>query len=185
MMHMESYRIGGHNATRSMADRKLTTASYLVLGMVEMIEPVTPYELKAFAAQSVTNFWSLPHTQIYTQCDRLLDDGYLSEKREKTGRRRRSFSITREGRKALKVWREEPADAPIELRDLSLLKLFFGADPAALAAEQLASHEAKLEEYLAIRKAGVANGGVGRALDAGIAHEREFVKFWRKQSRTT
>lgn len=164
-----------------MADRKLTTASYLVLGMVEMIEPVTPYELKAFAAQSVTNFWSLPHTQIYTQCDRLLEDGYLSEKREKSGRRRRSFSITRDGKKALKAWRDEPADAPIELRDLSLLKLFFGADPKALAAEQLASHESKLEEYLAIRKVGVPFEGIERSLEAGIAHEREFVRFWKSQ----
>jgi DNA-binding PadR family transcriptional regulator len=165
-----------------MAERKLTTASYLVLGLVELAEPVTPYELKALAAQSVTNFWSLPHTQIYTQCDRLLEDGYLSEKREKTGRRRRSFSVTREGSKALDSWRAEPARAPIELRDLSLLKLFFGADPEALAGEQLASHEAKLEDYLMIKKVGVPNEGVGRALEAGIAHEREFVKFWRKMS---
>ena len=164
-----------------MAERKLTTASYLVLGMVEMIEPVTPYELKAFAAQSVINFWSMPHTQIYTQCDRLLEDGYLSEKREKHGRRRRSFSITRDGRKALKTWRDEPADAPIELRDLSLLKLFFGADPKALAEEQLATHEAKLAEYLAIRKAGVPFEGIERSLDAGISHEREFVRFWKTQ----
>ncbi|MGK2878590.1 MAG: helix-turn-helix transcriptional regulator [Solirubrobacterales bacterium] len=164
-----------------MAPRKLTTASYLVLGMVEMIQPVTPYELKAFAAQSVVNFWSLPHTQIYTQCDRLLEDGYLSEKRETSGRRRRSFSITREGAKALEAWREEPADAPIELRDLSLLKLFFGADPKVLAEAQLASHEAKLEEYLAVRRSGVPSEGVGRSLEAGISHEREFVRFWKSQ----
>lgn len=164
-----------------MAPRKLTTASYLVLGMVEMIEPVTPYELKAFASQSVTNFWSMPHTQIYTQCDRLLEDGFLSEKREKAGRRRRSFSITRKGKKALEAWRNEPADAPIELRDLSLLKLFFGADPKPLAAAQLASHEAKLADYLAVRKAGVPFEGVERSLEAGIAHEREFVRFWKSQ----
>jgi DNA-binding PadR family transcriptional regulator len=163
-----------------MAPRKLTTASYLVLGMVEMIQPVTPYELKAFAAQSVTNFWSLPHTQIYTQCDRLLEDGYLSEKREKSGRRRRSFSITRAGTKALAAWRSAPAEADIELRDQSLLKLFFGADPKALARDQLIHHEAKLEEYLAIRKGGVPSEGVSHALDAGISHEREFAKFWRK-----
>lgn len=180
-MQAESYRIHRHNATTQMAERKLTTASFLVLGMVELIGPVTPYQLKAFAAQSVVNFWSLPHTQIYTQCDRLLEDGYLSEKRERTGRRRRSFSITREGTKALKVWRKEPAAAPIELRDLSLLKLFFGADPKSLAAEQLASHETKLEEYLAIRKAGVPFEGVARSLEAGIAHEREFVRFWKTQ----
>ncbi|MGH2959096.1 MAG: PadR family transcriptional regulator, partial [Solirubrobacterales bacterium] len=117
--------------------------------------------------------------------DRLLEDGYLSEKREKAGRRRRSFSITREGRKALDAWRAEPADAPIELRDLSLLKLFFGAEPETLAATELASHEAKLADYLLVRKVGVPNEGVGRALEAGIAHEREFVKFWRKMSKGT
>jgi DNA-binding PadR family transcriptional regulator len=164
-----------------MAPRKLTTASYIVLGMVEMTQPVTPYELKAFSSQSVTNFWSLPHTQIYTQCDRLLEDGYLSEKREKSGRRRRSFSITREGAKALKAWRTDQADAPIELRDLSLLKLFFGADPKSLAAAQLEAHETKLDQYLTIRKLGVPTEGVGRALEAGIHHEREFVRFWKSQ----
>src|SRR6476619_333957 len=177
-MHMEWYRNCRHNANTFMAARRLTTASYIVLGMVEMTQPVTPDELKAFSSQSVTNFWSLPHTQIYTQCDRSLEDGYLSEKREKSGRRRRSFSITGDGKKALDAWRSEPAEAPIELRDLSLLKLFFGADQKALAADQLASHEDKLEEYLLIRKVGVPNEGVGRALEAGISHEREFVKFW-------
>ena len=162
-----------------MADRKLTTASYLVLGMVELLEPVTPYELKAFAAQSVVNFWSMPHTQIYTQCDRLLEDGLLSEKREAAGRRRRSFSITRDGAKALQAWREEPADMPVELRDLATLKLFFGADPASLAEDQMATHQAKLAEYLAVKNSGLAREGALASLEAGIAHEREFVRFWK------
>lgn len=165
----------------AMAERKLTTASFLVLGMVELIEPVTPYELKAFANRTVVNFWSLPHTQIYTQCDRLLEDGYLSEKREKSGRRRRSFSITKKGRKALDAWRHEPADVPAELRDLATLKLFFGADPAALAEDQLAIHQAKLDEYLAVKKAGAGPPGPAHALEAGILHEREFVRFWKAQ----
>jgi DNA-binding PadR family transcriptional regulator len=163
----------------------MTTASYLVLGMVELLGPVTPYELKAFAAQSVVNFWSMPHTQIYTQCDRLLEDGMLTETREPKGRRRRSFSITREGAEALMAWRKEPADAPVELRDLATLKLFFGADPALLAEAQLATHEAKLAEYLAVKKSGLSRGGALLALEAGIAHEREFVKFWRKYLQST
>jgi DNA-binding PadR family transcriptional regulator len=164
-----------------MADRKLTTASYLVLGMVELLQPVTPYELKAFAARSVVNFWSMPHTQIYTQCDRLLEDGLLSEKRESTGRRRRSFSITRNGADALMDWRNEPADVPVELRDLATLKLFFGADPSSLAEDQLAIHEAKLAEYLEVKKVGGDRKGAALALEAGIAHEREFVRFWKAQ----
>lgn len=159
--------------------RKLTTASYLVLGMVETLQPVTPYELKIFAAETVVNFWSLPHTQIYTQCDRLLEDGFLSERREKTGRRRRSFSMTKAGEKALEAWRGEPADQPAELRDLATLKLFFGADPKKLATSQLAIHETQLEKYLAIKAAGKMPDGPRLALEAGIAHEREFVSFWK------
>ncbi len=161
------------------APRKLTTASYLVLGMVETLQPVTPYELKTFAAETVVNFWSLPHTQIYTQCDRLLEDGFLSERREKTGRRRRSFSMTRAGEKALAAWRAEPADQPAELRDLATLKLFFGANPKQLAKSQLAIHEEQLAKYLAIKAAGNMPDGPRLALEAGIAHEREFVSFWK------
>jgi DNA-binding PadR family transcriptional regulator len=165
-----------------MAPRKLTTASYLVLGMVEILQPVTPYGLKSFASETVVNFWSMPHTQIYTQCDRLLEDGYLSEEREKSGRRRRSFSITKKGLKALDAWRAEPADQPAELRDLATLKLFFGADPKNLAESQLAIHEGQLARYLEIKKTRPMPDGPRRALEAGIAHEREFVKHWRKLS---
>jgi DNA-binding PadR family transcriptional regulator len=161
------------------AERKLTTASYLVLGMVETIQPVTPYELKSFAAISVENFWALPHTQIYAQCDRLLEDGFLAEKRESSGRRRRSFTITKKGEEALAEWRKQTVDSPVELRDLALLKVFFGADPADLAEAQLAVHKAKLDEYLAIKKAGGLLDGQARALEVGIAHQREFVRFWK------
>jgi DNA-binding PadR family transcriptional regulator len=164
-----------------MSDIKLTTPSYLVLGMVELLEPVTPYQLKAFAAETVTKFWALPHTQIYTQCDRLLEAGYLSEKRESEGRRRRSFSITRTGAKALEAWRHEEVFAPVELRDLATLKLFFGADPKMLAEQQLAIHQAQLDKYLAVEKTGEGPEGARLALQTGIVHEREFVKFWKSQ----
>lgn len=163
----------------AVAPRKLTTASYLVLGMVEILQPVTPYELKSFASETVVNFWSMPHTQIYTQCDRLLEDGYLSEQREKQGRRRRRFSITKAGQKALDAWRAEPADQPAELRDLATLKLFFGADPAKLAETQLAIHEQQLEKYLEVKKTRPMPEGPRLALEAGITHEREFVKYWK------
>lgn len=163
----------------TMAPRKLTTASYLVLGMVEILQPVTPYELKSFASETVVNFWSMPHTQIYTQCDRLLEDGYLSEQREESGRRRRSFSITKAGSSALDAWRAEPADQPAELRDLATLKLFFGADPKQLAESQLAIHEQQLEKYLEVKKTRPMPEGPRLALEAGITHEREFVKYWK------
>jgi hypothetical protein len=68
---------------------------------------------------------------------------------------------------------------PGELRDQGLLKLFFGADPAALADGQIAVHRAKLDEYNMLRAAVPADAPrAPLALEAGIAHEREWVRFW-------
>lgn len=162
-----------------MEDPKLTTASYLVLGLVEQAGPVTPYDLKLIAAKSVANFWSLPHTQIYTQCDRLTEAGLLAEKQEDDGRRRRQFTITESGAAALDEWRGLPADKTYELRDLSLLKLYFGADAGKLAEEQIERHSQALSDYVEIEQvAEHLPPGVQRALAAGLGHEREYVRFW-------
>jgi DNA-binding PadR family transcriptional regulator len=160
--------------------RKLTTPSYLVLGLVEMLQPVTPYELKRFAAHTVVNFWSLPHTQIYAQCDRLLEDGHLTEEREQGGRRRRKFSITESGSAALEQWRTSPSEQQIEMRDLATLKLFFGGDPLSMARDQIAIHERQLARYLAIKEAGPIAGGPDLALESGIAIERQILKIWKQ-----
>jgi DNA-binding PadR family transcriptional regulator len=165
------------------ADFKLTTASYLVLGLVEFAQPVTPYELKQLAADSVLNFWSLPHTQIYTQCDRLTEAGLMSEKREQTGRRRRSFSLTKDGKKAMDDWRADVEQVHMELRDIGLLKLFFGADPKDLSESQYAAHRERLDKYEEVndkfRK--FMPDGQQRTLDQGLRFEREFMNFWKRQ----
>ena len=165
------------------AEFKLTTASYLVLGLVEFAQPVTPYELKQLAADSVLNFWSLPHTQIYTQCDRLMEAGLLSEKREQTGRRRRSFSITKDGKKAMDAWRSDVDQVHMELRDMGLLKLFFGADRKALAESQLEAHRELLAKYEEVGEKYLEfmPEGQRRTLDQGLRFEREFMNFWKKQ----
>lgn len=166
-----------------MSALRLTTASYLVLGLVEFAEPVTPYELKQLAADSVLNFWSLPHTQIYTQCDRLTAAGLLSEQREQTGRRRRSFSITKKGRKAMNDWRADVGESHMELRDLGLLKLFFGADPKALAESQLEAHNERLEKYERIeRERPQLQPGQRMTLEAGLEFERDLTRMWKRLS---
>ena len=38
---------------------RLTAVSYMVLGLIENAGEATPYQLKAFAARSVGNFWSI------------------------------------------------------------------------------------------------------------------------------
>lgn len=158
----------------------LTPTSYIVLGLLEQAGEATPYELKQRVAGSVGNFWSIPHSQLYAEPERLADAGLLSERREPGGRRRRLFSLTRRGGDALDAWRQEPTHDLPELRDPGLLKLFFGADPWALAPIRRDAHRAKLAEYEARRQLDTGDGprGPWHALDAGIAHEREWVGFW-------
>jgi DNA-binding PadR family transcriptional regulator len=158
---------------------RLTETSYIVLGLLDALAPATPYDLKQVAKVSTFNFWRVPHTQLYTECARLAAAGLLSEEQEQAGRRRRVYELTDAGREALSRWRAQPADAPYELRDGGILKLFFGADPVLLARGQLSTHRAQLAAYEELREG--LRGGPEHwrlALESGIGHEREFVRFW-------
>ena len=161
-----------------MSTLRLSETSYAVLGLVELLEPATPYQLKGAAQISVLHFWSIPHTQIYTECARLAGAGLLSERREQVGRRRRLYRLTSAGRKALDEWRADPDTNIYELRDPGLLKLFCGADPRPLAAAQLQKHNERLRDYETIASAGELTDGMRLALESGIGHEREYVRFW-------
>jgi len=162
-------------------DRALTPTSYIVLGLLAD-EPGTPYDLKARVAAGVGNFWTVQHAQLYTETARLAEEGFLDEHREAEGRRRKTYSITKAGKKALSSWLKEDAVGELpEVRDPGLLKLYMGADPKALAAAQVAAHKARLKEWENLKMA--LSGfevpeGPGLTLDAGLAYERMSVKFW-------
>ncbi len=162
-----------------MSSPRLTETSYIVLGLLEKAQPATPYDLKQLAQVSTVNFWALPHTQLYTECARLAKEGLLSEEQEQTGRRRRIYRLTDSGRQMLDAWRAEPARETYELRDAATLKLFFGTDPAKLAATQVEVHERRLQDCEALL-ANLADAPRGwrLALECGIGHEREFIRFW-------
>ena len=163
-------------------DLRLTDTSYVVLGLVEVCQPATPYDLKQFAKVSVFNFWSVPHTQVYSECARLAEAGLLDEEREEGGRRRRVYRITEDGKSELAEWRREPPGGVFELRDPGLLKLFFGADPKQIAQTQLETHQRRLKEYEELHRAGAGQmtDGMRLSLESGMGHEREFVRFWRE-----
>jgi len=162
-------------------DRELTPTSYIVLGLLAE-GPGTPYDLKARVAAGVGNIWTVQHAQLYTETARLAEEGFLDEHREAEGRRRKTYSITRAGKKALSAWLAEDAESELpEVRDPGLLKLYMGADPKALAAAQVAAHKARLKEWENLKMA--LSGfevpeGPGLTLDAGLAYERMSVKFW-------
>jgi len=164
-------------------DIRLTNVSFIVLGLLSSATRATPYDLKQMAA-SLTDLWSVQHTQLYGEPARLAKAGYLTEEQETTGRRRKTYELTKKGRHALQEWKAAPTDAFTELRDPGLLKLYFGADPSTVAAEQLQLHRRKLAEYKAIAAQAPTDAPTGPwlALQAGLGHEREWVRFWETAS---
>ena len=107
--------------------------------------PPDPVRPQGGGQRGIAHFWPSPHSQIYAETERLARLGLLAEEREHTGRRRRSYRITAEGRTALAAWLAEPTDEPLQVRSLGLLKLFFAqhsepedvAEPARVQAELL------------------------------------------------
>jgi PadR family transcriptional regulator AphA len=170
-----------------MSTPRLSEASYIVLGILEHTQSATPYELKQIAKFSTMHFWTVSHAQLYKESARLAAEGLLSEEQEQTGRRRRRYSLTEPGRQALEAWQNEPSVQHRELRDEGLLKLFLGANPSKLAADELRANEDRLRSYeelhAAAEAAVAANADVPEgpllALEAGLGHMREYVRFWK------
>lgn len=166
----------------------LNPVSYLVLGLIGRAGRATPYELKRWAGESIGNFWSFPHSQLYSEPARLAEAGLLEEQQEPAGRRRRIYSLTDDGLAALRRWLREPTVEPPQIRDLALLKLFFGQfltpeEVAAQARVQEAAHRARLAAFTAL-DAHLADHEPERiaharaALRLGLLCEEAFVRFW-------
>jgi PadR family transcriptional regulator, regulatory protein AphA len=161
----------------------LTPTSYIVLGLVNAAGEATPYSLKQMAAATVGNFFSIPHSQLYAEPDRLAQAGYLSVRREEDGRRRKHYALTARGRKALSAWLEAPTEEMYELRDPGLLKLAMGSNPKRLARAQLPAHEERLRRFQEIQRILEASGAPAEqrlVVESGIGHEREYVRFWKR-----
>ena len=177
-----------------MSTERLTRTSYLVLGLLAREGPSTPYALERHVAATLGNFWSFPHTLLYSEPSRLEALGLVGETRESHGRRRRIFAITSAGLEILTAWLDRPATAPTELRDLGLLQLFFmdlASEDARLrlAEAQLAIHRARLLAYETDarieRRGGTSAPGLrtvehwrGATLPMGLLYERAAVDFW-------
>lgn len=182
-----------------MEDIRLTPTSYIVLGLLAQVadgdeasalvrgegvaesDGVTPYDLKGMVAIGIGNLWSLQHTQLYAEPQRLAKAGYLSEVREDGGRHRKLYRITQAGRDALEAWlASAPGDELPEVRDINLLKVYFGADTGHIAARLAEMHRAKLAEYEGLEQAldGSDLTGPLIALRAGLGHEREWIRYW-------
>lgn len=163
----------------------LTPTSYLVLGLVGHLGSPTSYDLKRAVADTIGGFWSVPHSQLYAEPTRLVGLGLLTEQQESSGRRRRVYGLTETGRAALDQWLATPTDSGTELRDLALLKLYFGgqAGPGAVArvARNAAEvHRRRLAAYEALVTDPPPHADVHQLSILALAarYEAEAVSFW-------
>jgi DNA-binding PadR family transcriptional regulator len=159
---------------------RLSGTSFAVLGLIGYMQPCTPYDLKQFIEQSIANFWPVPHTTFYVEPARLARAGYLTERQERTGRRRKLYSLTDAGRAALEEWVHTPTAAPPELRDELELKVFLGADPGPMVEQRVEWHRqklAELEDYLEQARQGDWPRGVELSLVAGTTYHRMLIEL--------
>jgi DNA-binding PadR family transcriptional regulator len=171
---------------RSVSTSRLSHTSYLVLGLVAGLGAATPYELKQMVNASLGCFWSFPHSQLYSEPERLADLGLVQVDQEASGRRRKRYSITEAGREALTAWLKDPDAERSEMREPGLLKLFFGAladagDMARLAQTRVWHYERELDRYTAIEKAIVDDPDMAypyATLRLGISVTRACLAFW-------
>jgi DNA-binding PadR family transcriptional regulator len=163
---------------------RLTSTSYAVLSLLDLLGEATPYELKQVLEVSIENFWPVPHTTFYEEPSRLAGAGYLSVEQEAAGRRRKRYALTDNGRQALREWADSPDTTPPQLRDEGMLKIFAGADPEPIVAARAAWQRAKLAElegYLQNLQEGHKGPrtdkwrGAEATLIAGIAYHRQLL----------
>jgi PadR family transcriptional regulator, regulatory protein AphA len=103
---------------------KTTAVTPVVLGLLSL-GPRSGYDIKTVVDRSTRFFWAASYGQIYPELKRLEQEGLVEgEDQPNGGRSRRVYRLTAAGREALHDWLLG-STVTIELRDESLLRLFF------------------------------------------------------------
>ncbi|GAA4858305.1 PadR family transcriptional regulator [Pseudonocardia benzenivorans] len=169
-----------------MSEVRLSPSSYVVLGMIALRGPSTPYDLKRGVSHSVGYFWNFPHAQLYLEPDRLARLGLLDVEIENAGRRRKTYSLTEAGRDALRRWLASPTEEHFEMRDIAELKLFFNeaGEPenvTALARDQIRQHRDRIATYESMVERFGGNPDARPrmiTLELGLEMEYAALRFW-------
>ena len=144
---------------------KPTAVTWAVLGLIGL-GPRSGYDVKRIVDRSIRHFWAASYGQIYPELARLEGAGWITgEDAGRGGRARRVFTITAQGTEALHGWLVG-RETRIELRDESLLRLFFAdAAPAELGLGLLGARRMGYEAMLVQL----------RSLDDGTGADPPFV----------
>jgi PadR family transcriptional regulator, regulatory protein AphA len=104
---------------------RLKPPAYMLLGMLRL-GATSGYAIKKAADASTRYFWPTSLAQVYPELARLEQQGLVSRRDDSHGARARSaYAITPDGEAALLAWLRSEREAPVQLRDEGLLRLFF------------------------------------------------------------
>jgi PadR family transcriptional regulator, regulatory protein AphA len=127
--------------------------TYGVLGLLAFWGPLSGYDLKRIFDHTLAPMWGAAQSQIYKELRRMKELGWVEMEREEQEARpdRKVYSITEQGRVALRQWQAQPPGI-FQLRDELLLKVLFGtfAAPGDIAHHlraSIATHEMSLLAY--------------------------------------
>jgi PadR family transcriptional regulator AphA len=125
---------------------KIDDSAFAVLGLIALRGPSTAYEVKRALSRITSEFWSVAHVTPYRVTAELARLGMLTAEQEQGGRRRRVYSLTEEGRSALRVWLSEPTSETMNIRDPGQLRLLFAELADADAIAELARAQVRVYE---------------------------------------
>ncbi|HUR16116.1 MAG TPA: PadR family transcriptional regulator [Candidatus Limnocylindrales bacterium] len=107
-----------------------STTTYAILGLLRL-RPWTTYELAKQVQRSLGWFWPRAERKLYDEPKKMVAAGLADQRAEMTGARPRTvYSVTAEGRRALRRWLDE-APVPPTLEFEGMIKVFF-ADGGSL-----------------------------------------------------
>jgi PadR family transcriptional regulator AphA len=137
---------------------KHTAVTPVILGLLSLGGPRSGYDIKTVVDRSTRFFWAASYGQIYPELKRLEAEGLIEGADASNGNRgRRVYELTPAGREALVAWLTSPTGPAVELRDESLLRLFFAdALPREQALMLLEGRRRGHEEFLEVLRA-IAN----------------------------
>src|SRR3954468_1024296 len=89
-----------------------TTTSHAILGLLAL-RPWTTYELAKQMQRSLGWFWPRAERKLYDEPKRLVAAGLATSGREMSGARPRTvYTVSTNGRRALRKWLGEPPGPP-------------------------------------------------------------------------
>jgi len=104
-----------------------STSTYAILGLLSLA-PMSGYEAARAAERSISYFWPISKTHVYSELARLEELGWATgdDVRQESVPDKRVFTITRAGETALDQWLLEGGVPDDRFRSPFLIKLFIG-----------------------------------------------------------